>query len=259
MELALVGALFAGGLFVCMLLFIEVGRRIGTFKLAHEPDGLAKGVGAAEGAVFGLLGLIIAFTFSGAASRFEDRRMLVKEEANAIGTAYLRLDLLPTDAQPPLRELFRRYLDVRLATYRNVTDQTATKTRLAEGTALQEDLWAKALAACRRPDAAGHAAMLLLPALNAMFDITTTRVVATQNHPPWVIYLLLAGLSLVGSLLVGYGMAGNKNRTWLHTVAFAAIMALAVYVILDLEFPRLGLVRIDAADQVLIDIRKGMR
>jgi hypothetical protein len=100
--------------------------------------------------------------------------------------------------------------------------------------------------------------MLLLPALNAMIDVTTTRAMATQNHPPLVVFLLLGGLSLIGALLVGYGMSDNKDRSWLHTIAFAAIMSLAVYVIVDLEFPRLGLIRVDAADQVLIDLRKSM-
>src|SRR4249919_3832924 len=83
-----------------MLVCGEIGRRIGARRLARDPEGLAKGAGAAEAAVFGLLGLLIAFTFSGAASRFEERRHLVTREANAIGTAYLRIDLLPDDAQP---------------------------------------------------------------------------------------------------------------------------------------------------------------
>src|SRR6476469_4199228 len=104
--------------FIGMLACAEMGRRLGLGHLAREPKKLAEGAGAAEAAVFGLLGLLIAFTFSGAASRFEDRRHLVTEEANAIGTAYLRVDLLPADAQPELRRLFRRYTDVRASTYR---------------------------------------------------------------------------------------------------------------------------------------------
>ena len=94
-----VGALLAiAGLFLGMLLMCEVGRRIGIRSLSKYPDGLAKGTGAAEAAVFGLLGLLIAFTFSGAATRFEARRHLIVAEANTISTAYLRVDLLPADA-----------------------------------------------------------------------------------------------------------------------------------------------------------------
>src|SRR6187399_1892492 len=109
-------------LFIGMLVSIEIGRRIGIARLAHDPDGLAKGISASDGAVFGLLGLMIAFTFSGAASRFEARRHLVTEEANAIGTAYLRVALLPEDAQPELQKLFRQYVDLRLETYAHPED-----------------------------------------------------------------------------------------------------------------------------------------
>jgi amino acid transporter len=100
--------------------------------------------------------------------------------------------------------------------------------------------------------------MLLLPALNEMIDIVTTRAMATKNHPPLVIFLLLAGLSLMGSLLVGYEMSNNKDRSWLHMIAFAGVMTVVVYVIIDIEFPRLGLIKVDASDQVLTDLRKSM-
>ena len=100
--------------------------------------------------------------------------------------------------------------------------------------------------------------MLLLPALNEMIDITTTRLVATQNHPPLAIFLLLGGLCLIGALLVGYGTSPSKDRGWFHPVIFAAILSLTVYVIVDIEFPRLGLIRVDEADQVLVDLQKSM-
>lgn len=124
--------------------------------------------------------------------------------------------------------------------------------------ALQGETWTKALAACRRQETHPQAAMLLLPALNEVIDITTTRTTETQNHPPMVVFLLLGGLSLIGALLVGYDTSPSKSRNWFHTVVFAAIMSLPVYVISDLEFPRLGLIRVDVADQVLIELRKSM-
>jgi hypothetical protein len=258
-TLTLVAIVSAAALFVAMMVFYEIGRRVGVARIASDPDGLAHGIGAVDGAVFALLGLLIAFTFSGAASRFEARRALITQEANAIGTAYLRIDLLPGDAQPELRALFRRYVDLRAVVYSDAADRAATEAKLAETAALQETIWAAAVAAGRRPDASVPATMLALPALNDMIDITTTRETATRNHPPPVIYLLLAGLSLVGSLLVGYGMSENKRQSWLHTVAFAIVLSLTVYVIVDVEFPRAGLIRVDAADQLLLDLRKSMR
>ena len=92
---------------------------------------------------------MIAFTFSGASSRFDGRRELVVAEANNIGTAWLRIDLLPAQAQPPLRELFRRYLDSRLDTYRKATDAEMAMDEYARSTKLQGDIWAYAVAACR--------------------------------------------------------------------------------------------------------------
>ncbi len=201
------------------------------------PEGAREGLGVVEGAVFSLLGLLIAFTFSGAATRFEGRRHLIVEEANDIGTAYLRINVLPASAQPALRELFRQYLDSRLETYRKLPDVAAAKAELERSLKFQGEIWSNAVEACRDPGAQ-PAHMLLLPALNAMFDITTTRTEATKNHPPSIIFAMIGVLSLAAALLAGYGMAGGKLRSWVHIVGFAAAMALTVYVIVDIEYPR---------------------
>ena len=111
-------ALLAGGLFAGMLVLLEIGRRLGLRRLALDSEAVRAGFGVVEGAIFAPMGLLIAFTFSEAASRFDTRRQLVVEEANAIGTAYLRLDLLSASAQVALRESFRRYVDARLDVYR---------------------------------------------------------------------------------------------------------------------------------------------
>ena len=120
MGFELSALLLSGGLFVAMFAMLELGHRLGVRRRRIDAEGAAAGTGVVEGAVFALLGLLIAFTFSGAASRFDERRKLVVEEANAIGTAYLRLDLLPSAAQLDLRASFRRYLDARLAVYRDL-------------------------------------------------------------------------------------------------------------------------------------------
>jgi hypothetical protein len=208
-----------------------------------------------EGAIFALLGLLIAFTFSGAASRFDDRRKLIVEEANAIGTAYLRIDLLPAAVQPEMRDAFRRYVDTRLATYRAVPDMDKVKLELERGNALQQEIWKKAVAA----SVGSQAMMLVLPALNEMIDITTTRTTAVQMHPPLVIFVLLCGLALLSALLAGDAMAGGKKRDWIHMATFALALAGAVYIILDMEFPRVGFIRVDAFDAVLVELRASMK
>lgn len=251
-----VGTALAAFLFVAIVVMLELGRRLG---LKRVREGEAPGTGALAGAVYGLLALLIAFTFSGASSRFDDRRHLVVEEANAIGTAYLRVDMVPTAAQPALRDTFRRYLDARILAYRKLPDIAAARAEIDRATKLQGEIWAQAVAACRMSDSHPSLVMLLLPALNQMIDITTTRTMATQIHPPLTIFLMLILLALVSAVLAGHDLGRAEGRRWLHMLGYAAILSVTVYVIIDIEFPRMGLIRVDAIDQVLADLRATMK
>jgi hypothetical protein len=241
-----------------MLVLLEVGRRIGARRLARDVEGARAGIGVVEGSVFGLLGLLLAFTFSGAATRFDTRRELIAQEVNAIGTAWLRIDLLPPEARPPIREGFRQYLDARLAAYRKLPDVEAAERELAVSTRIQGEVWARAVEVCRT-DAGVPARMLLLPSMNEMFDIATARTLAARIHPPPIVFGMLAALALAGALLAGYGMAGGRARSWIHVVGFAATITVAIYVIMDLEYPRVGLLRVDHFDRSLVDLRASMK
>ena len=253
MLFTLTAVLTAAGLFAGVLLFLEFGRRIGLRRLKQEVDGAGGGV--VEGAVFALLGLLIAFTFSGAAARFDDRRNLIVDEANAVGTAYLRIDLLPAAAQGEMRNLFRRYLDARLAVYRALPDLEAAREHLASSNRIQQEIWVRAVAESADSQSAR---MLLLPALNEMFDITTKRTMAAQAHPPDVVFGLLFVFALCAALLAGSAMAWPESRRWLHSATFAFALAGSVYVIIDMEFPRVGLIRVDSFDKVLVEVRRSM-
>lgn len=247
---------YAGSLFVGMLLCGEAGRALASRRARVDPEGAWQGVGILDGAIFALLGLIVAFSFSGAVSRFDERRSLVVQEVNAVGTAYLRLDLLAPDAQPPLRDAFRRYLDSRIEFYRVIADSDAAIVEFARLQQLQADIWEMARMSAEDSQ---PATMLLLPALNDMFDIAAARVMAAQTHPPVIIFAMLFVLALMAAGLAGYAMAQAKSRNWLHALAFAGATAGLFYVILDLEFPRLGLIRIDAFDKFLIDLANSIR
>jgi len=247
-------AVLLGG---AMVALIEVGRQLGLRRIQSAPAGQQSGVSAVEGAVFALFGLLIAFTFSGAGSRFDARRALVTEEANAIGTAWLRLDLLPAGAQPDLRVLFRSYLDSRLETYRKLPDVAAARQELTRSVELQGQIWKQAVSAARESSTT-TAGMLLLPALNQMIDITTTRTMATMMHPPLILFVMLGALALMSALLAGHGMAAGGQRSWVHVLCFATIVAATIYVIVDMEYPRFGMIRVDAVDQVLKELRQSM-
>jgi hypothetical protein len=245
-------------LFACIVLFVWLGRWVGGQRSSEESDRERVGLVTVETAIYALLGLMVAFTFSGATSRFDVRRAQTVQEANAIGTAYLRLDLLPAASQAALRDKFRSYTEARIAVYRALPDLKASSAHATRAETLQGEIWSDSIAALR--NAPAKASLLLLPALNDMIDITATRAVALRTHTPTVILGALVVLTLVCSLLVGYGLAGGKPfATNLHMIGFALMMTVTIYVILDLDHPRVGLIRLDYVDQAMADVRAGMK
>jgi hypothetical protein len=249
--------LFAGGLLMGTFALLESGRRTGRRHLAIDGENGHRGLRVVEGVIFGLLGLLIAFSFSGAMSRFDARRSLIVEESNAIGTAWLRLDLLKPAAQPALRELLRHYLDARLAAYRKLPDIAAAKLQYAAASRMEGEIWERAVAGAR--DSEGpQAAMLLLPAINQVIDLGNSEMMATQQHPPAAVFLMLALLALGGSFVAGYAMAPSRSRYWIHALTFSVIIAMTVYLILDIEHPLVGMIRIDAVNQNLVELRQSM-
>jgi hypothetical protein len=203
------------------------------------------------------MALLIGFTFYGAGERFDIRRNLIVQEANAIGTAYLRLDLLPPDKQPELREDFRDYLRSRLAVFEKIPDVKAVQVALERSATVQQKIWREATQALK--DEGPAEKVLVLGSLNEMIDITTTQTVALIAHPPVVVYIMLAVAVITSSVLAGYAMAGSQVRDWIGTLTFALLLGSALYVILDYEFPRIGFIRIDPVDQVLVDTLNKMK
>jgi hypothetical protein len=215
-------------------------------------------VGAVEGAVFGLLGLLLAFSFGGATTRFNNRRALIVEEANAQGTAWLRLDLAPAAEQPALREAFRAYVDGRLAIYAALPDFDAAMAAVKRTGELQAALWTRAVETSRQ-SGGENLQRALLPNLNEMFDIATTRTRVSFTHTSPVITGFLLAVVLLSAVLAGHSMSAGKRRRISHWIMFAAVTATTMYLIFDLEYPRFGLIRVDADDQVLIDLRESMK
>jgi hypothetical protein len=99
----------------------------------------------------------------------------------------------------------------------------------------------------------------VLLALNEMIDVSASRTIALHTHLPSLILGLLVAVALLSGLLAGYAMAKRKSRSWLHSFLYALVVALAVYAVLDLDFPRSGLIRLDAADNALTELRNSIR
>jgi hypothetical protein len=252
MNTSLIAAL---SLFICMLVAAEAGVRMGRIRAAKDPEGSQVGASVIGGAVLSLLGLILAFTFSAAASRLETRRQLIVQETNAIGTAYLRIDLLPANDQSAVRHLFRQYLDARLAVYDKIDDPSGFEAAWKYSAKLQTDIWSHA-------EAGTHGQTAAIPVLNAvneMIDVTTARKVALRTHTPELIIYLMFGLAVLSAMTAGYGMTAAKKRNWPMTVIFSLAISMTVYVVLDLDNPNSGLIRLTPAEKVLVEMRETIK
>ena len=123
---------------------------------------------------------------------------------------------------------------------------------------LQAEIWKEAVANCP-PGSSRVACVLLLPAISKMTEVARIRTAVNQRHPPHIVFAMLFGIGVTSSLLAGYGMAVKPTRSWVHIVGIATALAGALFVITNIEFPRLGLIRLDVHDHVLSNIGKLMR
>jgi hypothetical protein len=250
-AIALVACLFLG-----MLLFLELGRRVGLRRNEKHGTAARAGVGVADSAVYAVLALLLGFTFSGATTRFDERRNLIITQGSAISTAWQRLDAFPADRRDSVRGRFRTYVDTLLDSYLRPgpvgsTRESRQRQALA---AAQSELWSRAMTATLTPGGE-PARMLVLPALNEMFDAVDREYLARQMHPPVVIWIMLGIAALAASLFAGYSMASGPARNWLYTIGIAATISIVTFVIIDLEYPRLGMIRIDPFDRTLVELR----
>jgi len=258
----LVNVVFFGvlaALFLGMVALQIAGHHYALRRQENDPVAGSEGATAVETALYALLGLLVAFTFSGAQERLTARKQLIVEEAQSIGTAYLRFDLVRAEDAAVLREEMRQYVDARLAYYDKLLDFAAARGERRRADDLQQQIWNHAVAASAKMGDS-RAALLVLQSLNQAFDVATARYAALRTHVPGAIFVLLLALALVCAFFAGVGMARRRGPpSTLHMLMFAGIIAVTAYVILNLEFPRAGFVKLHHLDQLLIEQRASMR
>jgi hypothetical protein len=254
LTLTVVVALFLG-----MLLCLEIGRRLGVRQLEKLGPSARTGVGVADSVVYAVLALLLGFVFSGAMTRYDQRRTLVVEEVSTISTAWSRIDALPYDRQPAIRAAFQEYVDSLISTYVNPKlPDTPEGNRVQSALlTLQDHVWKLSVAACLTPEGE-KARMLLLPSLNEMFDVIDRERLARRIHPPQIIWVMVGVAALAAALFAGYSMAGPK-RNWIYVIGIAATISVITWVIVEVEYPRLGLIRVNAFDRALMEQRATMR
>jgi uncharacterized membrane protein YeiB len=237
--------------------FQILGHHVGARWRAHGRGGYSESTSAIQTSLFALLGLLIAFTISGGENRLDARRHLIVEEANAIETAYLRLDLLPPAAQPALREMFRRYTEARIAYFRQLAHLDEAQPLHDRAAELQREIWTAATGAARETSDL-PAALLTLPAINAMIDVTTARDAALRTHVPLAMFALLLLLAFACAVLAGTEMSKQARPSPFHVLAFAGTLALTCYVIVNIELPRIGFAPLGPIDALLAQVRQRM-
>jgi membrane protease YdiL (CAAX protease family) len=238
---------------VLLILFAgDSGYRFGRYRRAHVEDEKEAPVGAMVSAALALLAFMLAITFSIAATRFDDRRSLVLQEANSAGTTYLRAGMLP-ERGPELRALLREYDDIRIAVAQGQLEFGEARRRSED---LQTRMWAHATAvATAHPNSI--VAGLFVQTLNELIDLHSMRLAALRARIPLPIWFVMGSMALIGFAAMGYSTGLSRTRRSPAAIAVALCFALVMVLIVDLDRPYEGLLR--TSQQALIDARQGMQ
>lgn len=245
----LIPFLVALGVFGGLLIAFYIGA---TFF--HSSSDEAKDdFGVIQGATLGIVGLVAGFSLSGATGRFVDRQDLIVSEANAIGTAWLRADLLSESARDKLKTSLHHYTEARLELARGVETgrEESIQSDLAK---LQAEAWATATADLRERPQTG---VLVLPALNEVFDLLGMRNAAARRHMPLPTAGLLFISAALGAALLGHGQYHKPRSVRIAAISVVLLIAGLIWATLDLDFPQRGLIRVST--QPLVDLLETMR
>jgi len=241
--------------FVVTLLVLSISTRVGA-AIARTKRGLdehtREDFGVVQSATLTLLGLIIGFSFSMAISRHDQRKQLEAEEANAIGTEYLRADLLPSADAAKVRGLLRRYIDQRILFY-TIRDAQRLALIDTDTAALQADLWSAIRAAAANPT---PVVALAVAGMNDVLNSQAYTLAAWGNRIPSSAWGLMAAIAIAGNLLMGYGARRAEAESMLLLV-LPVLVAVAFLLIADLDSPRGGLIRV--APQNLRSLAQSLR
>lgn len=242
-------------LFVLMLLCIYGGRKIGLRRLQSHIDSEAGATGRILSAMFGLLAFILAFTFSMSASRYDTRRKNIVDEANAIGTAILRADLYTDEYRSPFRNDFQQYLEARIRYYEAGRNKEDMNKALSAANDNGSKLWSRAAQLSQNPDYF-VASQQMIPALNEMLDLSTTRLIGEMARVPDSVVIMLFMLSLACAFYVGYSSAGKAALDWSVAIGFCLLTSIVIYITLDLDRPRRGFIQLSTSEQAMVELRK---
>jgi hypothetical protein len=242
-------------LFAAMLATWDIGRRIGIRERERSDEDARTHVSGLLGALLGLLALLLGFTFSMAAQRFETNREMVAHEANAIATAYRRADMAAEPERLALKNLIRRYVDARVHLYEAKIDLVKRNAITAESRRLQDEMWQQAMVTAARAPTSTTA--LLVEGVNQLIDEQELRLQAVRNHVPPTILWLLMLMSAIATGLMGFVSGFGNRRHRAPTIVVIGLIALVIVVIVDLDRPTRGFIR--GGQDALLDLQRAVR
>jgi hypothetical protein len=235
-----------------VFLAVEGGYRLGRYRRQRSDQEKDAPVGAMVAATLGLLAFMLAFTFQLAASRFDARRQVLLEEANAIGTAYLRAGLLSDPYRSEVRGLLREYVDVRLEAVQSGNVEHGIS-RSAE---LHRQLWPRAAAVAKQDDRS-IVTGLFIQSLNDVIDLHSKRVlVGLRSRIPGTIWLALYCFAVIALAAIGYHEGLSGSRRSLAVLAIALTFSGVMLLIADLDRPQEGTLRV--SQQSMIDLKNSL-
>jgi hypothetical protein len=234
-----------------LLAVAELGFRFGMRLYRANDEARKSQIAGVQGATLGLLGLLLAFTFSMSTQRYETRRQQVLNEANAIGGTYLRVTLLPESRQARVRDLLRRYVDVRLDFRRAGEDEAKQFEAERAGAALQRELWTHATEAAK--GGSTPLAAIFITSLNEMIDLDRARYYSLRDHVPGAVWLLVLFVASVGCFASGYGSGSTGARNRFVNITLPLLIGVVITLIADLDRPRGGLIGV--SQQPMLDLK----
>jgi len=238
-----------------LLALAEAGCRFGLAYRRRNPDAAAGHSGSVQGAVLGLLGLLLGFSFAMAVGRYDARRSLVVDEANAIGTTWLRADFLSEPQRQEVKDLLKRYTRLKLEDGKAVTTREATTRSRAEIAKIHAALWAQADAAAAANSS--PVTVSFITTLNETIDLDSTRKAALRNHVPGAVWLLLLVVAGCGAWASGYGSGTGGVRSAFNQWVFPLLISVVITLIADVDRPQQGLIGV--SQQPLQDLFDGMQ
>ena len=236
--------------FLLLLAADEICFRVGTRAATrHDPtEGMKTSVGLVTGGLLALFAFLLAITFSLASSRYEQRRQSVLDEANALGTAWYRAEMVGGEEGPAIQALLRDYIQVRIAAVRDVTSDADEARVVAQTNALQSQIWSIAVRVTQR--APTPITSIFMASLNQVFDLATVnRRNLLHGVPEYVMRLVLV-VAILAVASMGYNFGIQRKRQFTTTCLLLLVWTLAIVLILDVDSPRHGTVRLSPAPLV---------